>query len=103
MSDADIKLAETAEKAASAHKRIDRIDGEINSLRESRHTHNGMLHNHEGILGGMSQSVEKLALTVDNFNLKTSRLMWMICGGTIAGSSVVTFFYFIGKEVLKLW
>lgn len=83
---------------------------EIKSLRESRHEHSGMLLTHKMSLSGLEKTVEKISSSldrltdsVDNITLKANKVFWMICGGVTVGSGIVTFLYFIGKEVLHVW
>lgn len=103
MKDIKERVGVIEQVASSAHKRIDEHTEEINSLRTSRHEHNGMLQKHMGvidahtkILSGIESAVKELTQAVFGFKVMAATAMAM-------GSMFISFCGFVGGKLLGWW
>ncbi len=108
--EAFIVATRALDSANSAHKRIDQDQLEIDSLRTSRHKHNGMIHNHQGILSGIEKSITLLIATAKEANNATKAntealVQFKYIALTIAsmGVGLISFSVFVGGKIIKLW
>jgi len=101
----DIKerIAIVEQVAASSHKRIDKQENEIFSLREARHKHSNDIQRHDGfieshtdILSGITTAVKELTRSVDSFKVMAITAMFM-------GSCFIAFCGFVGGKLLGWW
>lgn len=97
------RVASVEQIASSAHKRIDKQDVEIESLRDSRHEHSNIIHNHAGIIAGISNSVDNLIKAVSGLTMQVNKIIWLFGGGMAVGSTLLIVVIYIAKEILKLW
>lgn len=97
------RLIRAEEKVASAHKRLDNHHHEIAEVKTYIHKQALITESHNTILNGITDSVDKLTTSVESFSTKVNKVVWMVAGGTLVGSGFVTFLYFIGKDLFRIW
>ena len=92
--------------ASSAHKRIDTIEQnhwrEILSLRDTRHEHSNMLQNHDGMLGGLANSIVKLEKSIDNLGASTDKNTVSVLEFKTMGRTALWIFSLIGSLVVMI-
>lgn len=106
MRDVKERIARVEQVAASSHKRLDEHGAEIKSLRESRHEHANLLHNHTGILAGMNTSVNELTVAVGKISNIINKAIWMSLGGMAVGTTligVLGYMFYIGYNAVKVF
>ena len=103
MDDLRVIVAKTEEVAASAHKRLDKQELEIDSLRVSRHKMNGQLQNHNGLLTGMESAVKDLVAAAKLNTQAVLTLRVMAYTAIVMGTGFITICSFVGGKLLKIW
>lgn len=103
MKDIKERVAIVEQVAASAHKRIDGVDMEIKSLRDSRYEHNGLLHAHGSLLSSMDVAMTELSTSVNKLTNFANKLIWVTVGGVGVGATLIGIMLYILKEFLQFY
>lgn len=103
MKDIEERVIRNEESANSAHKRLDDQARELIIVKDAWHKHAGRMHTVEGILLGISTSVDKWTIST-NLNTQTLSEFKAIAKTAIfMGSIFIAFCGFVGGQLMNWW
>ena len=99
--DTKVTATKALDSASSAHKRIDEVVGEVKSLRTKSHGLNGKVHNHGGLLAGITGSIATLTVTVQANTKELTIFRAMVAVVIFLGTGFFGFCVFVAGKLLK--
>lgn len=103
-------MSDIGERMSKVETTLQSHDKEIESLRESRHVHNGMIHNHTGILSGIEGAVKALSVqmkqnnaVISKFESHLASFKGMVVATIFLISVFTSFTIYVGGTLLKWW
>ena len=99
--DAKIIATKALDSASSAHKRIDEVVTEVKALRTKSHDLNGKVHNHGGLLTGITGSIATLTTTVQANTKELVVFRALIAAAILLGTSFFGFVVFAVNTYFK--
>lgn len=115
------EIALANEKIISAHKRLDDMQKDINTLEESRHKHAVLIQGHDGLLKMQNIMITRVETAVDKLGTITEeaskgfreeasklrgsidKMWWLSAGGMAVGTTLLAAIIYLGKDIFKLW
>ena len=91
-------------------KDIARLDGEVKSLRDAKHDHNGRIHTVEGVLVGIEKAIETLTISTNSQSEKTGANTLALGNIKVRADTIIVmglaffaFCGFVGGQLLGWW